>query len=235
MRTDPHTATRTDPNFVHDLSHGASAGAAPLRAGHGESAAEWADESARSVADPAPLGLACFALTTFLLSLINAGLISAGTEPIVLAVALAYGGLAQVLAGIWEFRKGNTFGATAFMSYGAFWISFWLYLTFYAEQVPAADADTAVGWYLVAWGIFTTILLAATLRTTAVLVVLFALLATTFFLLGAGHLAEAPGVTTTGGWFGLVTAAVAWYACLAGVLSSTFGREVLPNPSLAPA
>ena len=235
MPTDPDTAMRTNPNFVADMAPGTSAGVAPLTAVRTESAAEWATESARSVADPAPLGLACFALTTFLLSLINAGLIPVGTEPIVLAVALAYGGLAQLLAGMWEFRKGNTFGATAFTSYGAFWISFWAYVTFYADQVPEAQADTAVGWYLVSWGIFTTILFAATFRTTAALVVLFALLAATFFLLGVGHLADSSAIAKTGGWFGLVTAAVAWYTCLAGVLSSTFGRPVLPNPPLTRA
>ena len=95
---------------------------------------ELASEQVRMIADPAPLGLGAFALTTFLLSLVNAGVMDATTEPVVLGVALAYGGIAQILAGMWEFRKGNVFGATAFTSYGAFWLSFWAYVAFYAKD-----------------------------------------------------------------------------------------------------
>ena len=95
---------------------------------------ELASEQVRMIADPAPLGLGAFALTTFLLSLVNAGVMDAKTEPVVLGVALAYGGIAQILAGMWEFRKGNVFGATAFTSYGAFWLSFWAYVAFYAKD-----------------------------------------------------------------------------------------------------
>ena len=107
------------------------------------------------IADPAPLGLAAFALTTFLLSLVNAGIMPKDTEPVMLGVALAFGGVAQLLAGMWEFRKGNVFGATVFSSYGAFWLSFWAYLTFYAEGIPAEHHGVAAGWYLIAWAIFT--------------------------------------------------------------------------------
>src|SRR2546423_2102797 len=89
------------------------------------------------VADPGPLGLAGFAMTTFVLSMFNAKLVGSGGEPIVYGLALAYGGLAQVLAGMWEFRTGNTFGAVAFTSYGAFWLSFWAYVQFFADKVPA--------------------------------------------------------------------------------------------------
>src|SRR3712207_2783066 len=189
-------------------------------------ARELASENVRMIADPAPLGLGCFALTTFLLSLFNAGLLPVAGEPIVLGVALAYGGAIQVLAGMWEFRKGNVFGATAFTSYGAFWLSFWAFVTFYAADIPDDTARaTAVGWYLIAWGLFTVVLWVAALRTTAVLVLLFTLLAATFFVLGAGDVAHNDGLTTFGGYLGLVTAAVAWYACLAGVSASTFGRS----------
>jgi succinate-acetate transporter protein len=191
-----------------------------------------ASEGSRAIADPAPLGLAGFALTTFILSLINAKLIPATTEPVVLGLALAYGGLAQLLAGMWEFRKGNTFGATAFGSYGAFWLSFWAYVSFYAGAVPPRDAGTAVGWYLVGWGIFTALMLLASFRTTAVLVAVFALLTATFLVLGISELVGNSGMGTVGGWLGILTAVAAWYACLAGVLTSTFGHPVLPNPSL---
>jgi len=201
-------------------------------AGRAAAATTRADEGAAAIADPAPLGLAAFALTTFVLSLVNAKLIPAGTEPVVLGLALAYGGLAQLLAGMWEFRRGNTFGATAFGSFGAFWLSFWAFVTFYADKVPAADAGKATGWFLIAWGIFTTLMFLASLRTTIGLVALFALLAATFYVLGAGALGGSSGVTQFGGYLGIVTAAVAWYCCVAGVLASTFGKPVLPNPPL---
>jgi uncharacterized protein len=202
-------------------------------AGRVAMARELASENVRMIADPAPLGLGCFALTTFLLSLFNARLLPAAGEPIVFGVALAYGGAIQVLAGMWEFRKGNVFGATAFSSYGAFWLSFWAFATFYAADIPEpAVRGTAVGWYLVGWGIFTVIMWIASLRTTAALAVLFTLLAATFFLLGFGNVAHNQGTVAIGGYLGIVTAAVAWYACLAGVTASTFGRRVLPNPPL---
>src|SRR3954447_2001929 len=202
-------------------------------AGRVAMARELASENVRMIADPAPLGLGCFALTTFLLSLFNAGLLPATGEPIVFGVALAYGGVAQVLAGMWEFRKGNVFGATAFTSYGAFWLSFWAFVTFYAADIADADdRGTAVGWYLIGWGLFTVVLWVASLRTTAVLALLFTFLAATFFLLGIGDVAQNKALVTLGGYLGLVTAAVAWYACLAGVTASTFGRTVLPTPPL---
>ena len=118
-------------------------------------------------ADPAPLGLAAFALTTFVLSMFNADLVNKAGEPVVLGLALAYGGVAQILAGMWEFRTGNTFGAVAFTSFGAFWISFWAFVTFFAGEVPAANVGDAVGLYLIAWGIFTTYMFVASLRTNA--------------------------------------------------------------------
>jgi uncharacterized protein len=196
-------------------------------------ARELASEQVRMIADPAPLGLGAFALTTFVLSLFNAGLAPTAAEPVVLGLAVAYGGLAQLLAGMWEFRKGNVFGATAFSSYGAFWISFWAFVSFYAAEIPdTRERATGVGWYLFAWGIFTVLMWTASLRTTAALAVLFTLLAITFFLLALGDLTHTPGLGKSGGYLGLVTAGVAWYACAAGVTASTFGRRVLPNPPL---
>jgi succinate-acetate transporter protein len=193
---------------------------------------EMASEQVRLIADPAPLGLGAFALTTFLLSLANAGIMPAEAEPIVFGVALAYGGIAQILAGMWEFRKSNVFGATVFTSYGAFWLSFWAYVTFYAPEVPAELHGTAAGWFLIAWGIFTVLMLVAALRTTAVLALLFAVVAVVFFLLGLGALTASPVLTVTGGFLGIIGAGLAWYLCLAGIAASTFGRPVLPNPPL---
>ena len=181
-----------------------------------------------TIADPAPLGLAAFALTTFVLSMFNAGLVSDQGEPIVLGLALAYGGVAQLLAGMWEFSKGNTFGATAFSSYGAFWISFWAYVAFFAEKVPEANRGSAVGLYLIAWGIFTTYMWVASLRTTAAVSLVFLLLAITFFVLGIGDAGGNDTISKLGGWLGLATAVAAWYASFAGVTNFTFGRELLP-------
>jgi uncharacterized protein len=180
------------------------------------------------IADPGPLGLAAFALTTFVLSIFNAHLMGAGGEPIVFGLALAYGGVAQVLAGMWEFRTGNTFGAVAFTSYGAFWLSFWAFVQFFEKSVPAKDAGHAVGLFLIAWGIFTTYMFIASLRTTAAISLVFVLLAATFFLLGIGNAGAHANVTKIGGWLGLATAAAAWYASFAAVTNSTFGRIVLP-------
>jgi uncharacterized protein len=179
-------------------------------------------------ADPGPLGLAAFAMTTFVLSMFNAKLVSSAGEPVVLGLALAYGGIAQLLAGMWEFRTGNTFGAVAFSSFGAFWISFWALSVFYAPKIPAADAGHAVGLYLWAWAIFTTYMFVASLRTTGAVALVFFLLAITFILLGAGNSGNHVNLVKWGGYIGLATAAAAWYASFAAVTNSTFGRTVLP-------
>lgn len=201
-------------------------------AGRVAQAREMASASTAMIADPAPLGLAAFALTTFLLSLVNAGVMPKDAEPVMLGVALAFGGLAQLLAGMWEFRKGNVFGATVFSSYGAFWLSFWAYLTFYAEGIPAEHHGVAAGWYLIAWAIFTGLMLVAALRTTAVLATLFAVVAVVFVLLAFGAFGMGSALTTMGGILGLVAAGLAWYLCLAAVGASTFGRPILPNRPL---
>jgi len=174
------------------------------------------------------LGLAAFALTTFVLSMFNADLVNKAGEPVVLGLALGYGGLAQLLAGMWEFRTGNTFGAVAFVSYGAFWLSFWAFVAFYEGAVPAAHVGDAVGLYLIAWGIFTAYMFIASLRTTAAIATVFGLLTVTFFVLGFGNAGGNEDVVKIGGWCGLATAAAAWYASFAAVTNSTFGRTVLP-------
>ncbi|MEA2510503.1 MAG: uncharacterized protein QOG21_2585 [Actinomycetota bacterium] len=186
-----------------------------------------------AIADPGPLGLAAFALTTFVLSMINSGLVSDTALPIVFGLALAYGGVGQLLAGMWEFRKGNTFGATAFSSFGAFWISYWAFVTFFAKDVPASEVGAAVGLYLIAWGIFTAYMFVASLRTTAAIATVFILLALTFLILGYGNAHGSTGIIKFGGYVGLLTAIAAWYASFAGVTNSTFGRVVLPVKPLA--
>jgi succinate-acetate transporter protein len=184
--------------------------------------------AAMSIADPAPLGLAAFALTTFILSFFNAKIVDASAEAVVLGVALAYGGIAQILAGMWEFKNNNTFGATAFTSFGAFWLSLWAFNQFFAASIPKDVLGDALGLYLVSWGVFTTYMFIASLRTTAAISLVFLLLAITFALLGIGNWAGVDGLVQAGGWFGIATAAAAWYASFAGVTNSTFGRTVLP-------
>ena len=184
-------------------------------------------------ADPGPLGLAAFALTTFILSIFNSGLMSEKGLPIVLGLALAYGGFAQLLAGMWEFRTGNTFGAVAFTSYGAFWLSFWAFEQFYAKDITDKVAlGNSVGLFLIAWGIFTAYMFIASLRTSVAISVVFFLLATTFIVLGIGDAEQNKSITHIGGYIGIATAIAAWYASFAAVTNSTFGRTVLPVKEL---
>jgi succinate-acetate transporter protein len=190
-------------------------------------------------ADPGPLGLAAFAGTTFVLSLVNAGLVGdktlvgGGLLPLVAALALAYGGIAQFVAGLWEFRTGNTFGAVAFCSYGAFWISFY-FIVQAAGSVAKTELFSGLGLYLWMWGIFTVYMFVASLRTSGAVALVFLLLAITFIVLGIGNSALAGTTNVTngtlklGGYLGIITAIAAWYASFGVVVNSTFGRTVVP-------
>jgi uncharacterized protein len=181
------------------------------------------------IADPAPLGLAGFALTTFVLSVVNANILHTTVEPVVFGLALAYGGIAQFAAGLWEFAKGNTFGATAFCSYGGFWISYW-YLTGHTDLSGAGtDLHKGVGLFLLAWGIFTLYMSVAATKVSLAVLAVFVLLTITFFLLAIGAFDNSTGWTHVGGYVGLATAVAAWYASFAGVTNFTFGRTVLPT------
>ncbi len=177
------------------------------------------------IADPAPLGLAAFAMTTLLLSLANTTTWPAGAISAV-ALAFAYGGAVQLLAGMWEFKRGNTFGATAFSSYGAFWLSFWYLETH--STIPAIAAPVVVGTFLMGWTIFTAYMTVATLRLNGALLVVFFLLTLTFVALTIGAFHSSSGWNKLGGWLGVATAAAAWYTSFAIVLESTFKRIVLP-------
>jgi uncharacterized protein len=174
------------------------------------------------IADPGPLGLAGFAMTTFFLSSFNAGLITGG-ESVLLGLALVYGGVAQLLAGMWEFRKGNTFGALAFSSYGAFWISFWVLLTFSKDAT-----EHSVGLYLLGWTIFTAYMIIPAFKTSGAVLAVFVALTLAFLFLTIGKFGGSASMTKVGGWVGLVTALLAWYASLAGVTNATWKRVVLP-------
>ena len=187
-----------------------------------------AADPTRGIADPGPLGLAAFALTTFLLSLFNAGIAPENLEKTVLPLALFYGGLAQVIAGIFEFRKANTFGATAFCSYGAFWLSFAAFVQFVEPAIPESSAKTATGLFLLGWAIFTLYMFVASLRTNGALIAVFGLLFLTYLALVIGTLAGVAALATVGGILGILTALAAWYGSFAVVTNATFGRTVLP-------
>ena len=180
------------------------------------------------IADPGPLGLAAFALTTFILSCANAGFISPKAEAAVLGVALFYGGVTQLAAGMWEFLKGNVFGAMAFSSYGAFWLSFW-YLVTYSAEGMGADKHVGVGIFLLGWTIFTSYMWLASIRVSNAILTTFSVLLLAFVFLTLGALLEQTGLTRVGGYFGLAAAAAAWYTSFAGLLSTTSGRVVLPT------
>jgi hypothetical protein len=179
--------------------------------------------AARPAVDPGALGLGAFALTTFVLSLANTGILPSAAS--VLGLALFYGGIAQFAAGIWEFANRNTFGATAFCSFGAFWLAFW-----YLESTPAGTAAGAsgVGVFLLAWGIFTLYMTIAAFRTNLSIFAVFVFLTLTFFALAIGTLAGSEGLSHLGGWLGLVTAVLAWYGSFAVVFNSPAGRAVIP-------
>ncbi len=181
-------------------------------------------------ANPAPLGLAGFALTTFILNLHNAGFIGIGAA---LALGLFYGGLAQLVAGFLEFRTGNTFGMTAFGSYGAFWIS--LASTVLMEMNHWIAPEALQGWLLAtlcAWTLFTFILWVATFRHNMGLVAVFSSLLVLFILLDIHVWTGSKLMGTIAGWEGMFCALTAWYLMAAIVINDSFGREVLPVGSL---
>lgn len=190
--------------------------------------------SETKVANPGPLGLSGFAVTTFILSLVNANVLKGANVGIVIGLAVFYGGIAQFAAGMWEFRAGNTFGATAFTSYGAFWLSFAaILIPGFGSKLDPGSAHRALGFYLLAWAIITGILTLGALRLNGALSTVFVLLFLTFLVLALGEFttkatASSPdGWTRLGGWLGVLTAIAAWYTAMAGILESATGGSVL--------
>jgi len=186
-------------------------------------------------ADPAPLGLAGFALTTFLLSGHNASWIP---DLIWVGPAIFYGGMAQFAAGMWEFRNRNVFGATAFSTYGGFWMGLGLFITLgvvtknWFAAVGAGNIDSSVAWFLFAFAVFNTYMLIGSMRVNTAVFMVFLTLEITEILLVIGFFNLSHGGTEwwlhAGGWAGIVTAGVAWYTSAAGVMNGTAGRSVLP-------
>ncbi|KAK3951618.1 GPR1/FUN34/yaaH family-domain-containing protein [Pseudoneurospora amorphoporcata] len=203
----------------------------------------------RKLANPAPLGLCAFALTTFILSCVNLNARGLNVPNIVVCAALGYGGLVQLLAGMWEMAVGNTFGATALSSFGGFWIAYGILLTpnwnilgedgpYATEAVKAVDpkmAASAVGIFLTGWFIFTTILLLCTLRSTVMFFSLFFFLDLCFLMLACAEFANDNGnptashrLTQAGGVFGMLAAFLAWYNAFAGLADSSNSFFLVP-------
>jgi succinate-acetate transporter protein len=196
------------------------------------------------IADPAPLGLAAFALTTFLLSAINAGWAKTSTGFDWWGYAIAYGGLIQLLAGMWEFRNRNVFGATAFSTYGGFWIGVGLWLHFIAPAAVAAKTplqlNRDLGWILLAFAIFNTYMMIIASQVNMAVFLVFLTLEVTEILLFIGNfvtknpalppfnITPLPGLIQVGGYVGVITALVAWYTSAAGVMNGLRGRPVFP-------
>lgn len=177
------------------------------------------------LANPAPLGLMGFGITTVLLNLSNAGYFR--PDSIILAMGLFYGGIAQIIAGAMEFRKGNTFGMTAFLSYGLFWESFAFLLMLPNFGLSAfAPSSASLQAYLIMWGIFTLLMFVGTLRLNGALMVVFGTLFILFFLLAAG--VSTPSVTTFAGYEGILCGFSAMYAAIAQLLNEVYGKVVLP-------
>ena len=199
-------------------------------------AAEAPAVSAASIADPIPVGIAGFAMTTFVLSCVNAGFFpgTAGA-PMVLGLAIFYGGLVQLLAGLWAFRRGETFAAVAFCSYGGgFWLSYFFLAFFIAPRLPASVAGDAIGLYLLAWLIFTAYMTIAALRTSLAVLGVFVTLTATYLLLTLAELGVASSsLLPIGGYVGVTCGVIAWYVAFAHVTNATFGRQVIPIWSLS--
>jgi uncharacterized protein len=184
-------------------------------------------------ANPAPLGLSGFGLTTLVLSFVNANIVGGGalSFPIVLGMALAFGGVAQLLAGMWEFRTGNTFGAVAFSSFGAFWISFYILVGTDVTGLARTNAHelaALLGLYLWMWGIFTGMLFLCSFASPRATQLLFLLLTVTFILLGIGNSGLTSSMIHAGGYAGIATGAVALYIACADIMKEVYGRVVLP-------
>jgi hypothetical protein len=179
-----------------------------------------------STSNPAPLGLLGFGMTTVLLNLHNAGFYP--LDSMILAMGIFYGGIAQIIAGIMEWKKRNTFGTTAFTSYGLFWVSLIGLIFIPKFNLGAAPNDTAMGCYLFMWGLFTAMMFIGTLRLNRALQFVFGSLAVLFFLLSIGDFTGNAAIKRIAGFEGIICGASAIYTALAQVWNEVYGKEVAP-------
>jgi hypothetical protein len=190
------------------------------------SVSDDAPASVPSIADPGPLGLAAFALTTFLLSAANAGLMGSASGAAFLGYAFAYGGLCQLLAGMWEFKNKNVFGATAFSTYGGFWIGLGLWALLVDPKNSPAQHAHDLGWILLAFAIFNTYMLILSLGVNTAVFAVFLTLEITEIVLFIGGFTASASLTKVGGIIGIITAVVAWYTSAAGVSNGIPGGKI---------
>ncbi len=188
---------------------------------------ERRSETRESVADPGPLGLAALAMTLFAFSIANTNVWGSGADA-ALALALVYGGGVQILAGMWEFARKNTFGSLMFGSFGAFWVSYYVLAKFVIPEVHTSSVPEALGVFLLGWAVLSFYMTIASLRISGAIVVLFVLLTATFVILTIAQFQSLDGLLKVGGWVGVAAAAAAWYASCAGVVNETFKRAIVP-------
>jgi len=253
------TTSAANPNGVNALHHRGYDPRNPMANIHADDQARlpsfggefqpglWRSTEHRKFANPAPLGLSAFALTTFVLSCVNLGARNVSAPNVAVPLAFGYGGLVQLLAGMWEMAVGNTFGATALSSYGGFWIAYGILLTpawnilgpggpyESAKAIDPTMGNSAVGFFLTGWFIFTTILLLCTLRSTVMFFMLFFTLDLAFLMLACGEyatnngaLSAAKQLTKAGGGFGMLAAFLAWYNAFAGIADSSNSFFLIP-------
>ncbi len=179
-------------------------------------------------ANPAPLGLLSFGLTTVLLNLHNAGLY--GLDAMIIGMGIFIGGLAQIIAGVLEFKKNNTFGMTAFVAYGFFWISLctiWLLPNMFSDSKFSSTA-ISVGYYLVLWGIFSSFMFVGTLKLNRMLQLAFGTLVALFFLLAAAKFTDSHIIERIAGIDGIICGSIAIYGAMAQVINEVYGKVILP-------
>jgi succinate-acetate transporter protein len=188
----------------------------------------WNVDMVDKSVNPAPLGLMGFGLTTILLNLVNARLLGSDALGMILPMGIFYGGLAQIIAGLLEAKRGNTFGATAFTSYGLFWLSFVAINVLPKLGLTDTASSTAIGAYLFVWGMFTALMSIATFKATKALQVVFISLAALFFILAIGDFTEIVMVETLGGYEGIFCGSSAVYLAIAEILDETYEKKILP-------
>ena len=213
-------------------SQKAGSNGAPARATIPELESVSARATTLDWGNAAPLGLLALGVTTFMLSMVNANAISAGVTPVVFGVALMFGGATQLIAGIIQLRIGKTFSGVMYAGFGGFYLSLFAIGQWFLKDVPALQAGHAMGLFLYAFGIFAVVMLAASLRTNAVIVLTLAFAVLTVFFLGAGHYGANTTMIHWGGYLGLAAAACVFYLALAELCEITYGRAVLPIWSL---
>ncbi len=187
-------------------------------------AAEWGNS--------APLALAAFGVTTFILSMINAAFVPAEITPVVFGVALMFGGITQLIAGLIQLRVGKTFSGVLFSGFGAFWLCLFAIAQFFLSEIPPAQHGHALGLFLYGFGLFAVIMTVASFRTNLIVVVALLILTPAVFILGAGAYGAHESLTHLGGYLGLIVAAMALYLSCAETCEASYGHEVLPIWSL---